>query len=336
MLAAALLLRRHGHGVEVLGSGVTSVAAAHAGLRVRRYARAHDPDTKTAFERQAAAMMAAAAGPAIAFDVRDAIREYRPDLVVADCMLPAALAAGAATPIRTVSLVHFCYGLARRQMLRAGGTWTTDLPTLNATRRELGLPELADGLAAWESAELVLVTAPRWFDVDLDYPHHVVHAGPLGGAALPPRVGRSRILLSFSTTVMDDQDSLIERTVAATSDLDAALTTGGADHDALLPECAAVVTHGGLGTTLRALAHGVPLLMLPLGRDQPANARRVAELGAGIALDAGATAEQIRTAVSRLVTEPGFSAAAAELAERIAAAEPDERALAALVSAASS
>src|SRR5215211_4025696 len=82
MLAAALLLRRHGHGVEVLGSGVTSVAAAHAGLRVRRYARAHDPDTKTAFERQAAAMMAAAAGPAIAFDVRDAIREYRPDLVV--------------------------------------------------------------------------------------------------------------------------------------------------------------------------------------------------------------------------------------------------------------
>jgi UDP:flavonoid glycosyltransferase YjiC (YdhE family) len=147
---------------------------------------------------------------------------------------------------------------------------------------------------------------------------------------------RSRILLSFSTTVMDDQEALIERAVAATADRDAVLTTGDADHDALLPECAAVVTHGGLGTTLRALAHGVPLLMLPLGRDQPANAMRVAELGAGIALDAGATAEQIRAGVAQLVTQPGFAAAAAGLAERIAAAEADDRAVAALVSAASS
>ncbi|MEJ7721852.1 MAG: nucleotide disphospho-sugar-binding domain-containing protein [Ilumatobacteraceae bacterium] len=49
----------------------------------------------------------------------------------------------------------------------------------------------------------------------------------------------------------------------------------------LLPRCDAVVTHGGAGTTLGALAFGVPLLVLPQGADQYANAERVVAAGAG-------------------------------------------------------
>src|SRR4051794_1951077 len=49
----------------------------------------------------------------------------------------------------------------------------------------------------------------------------------------------------------------------------------------LLPRCDAVVTHGGAGTTLGALAFGVPLLVLPQGADQYANADRVVAAGAG-------------------------------------------------------
>jgi UDP:flavonoid glycosyltransferase YjiC (YdhE family) len=49
----------------------------------------------------------------------------------------------------------------------------------------------------------------------------------------------------------------------------------------LLPRCHAVVTHGGAGTTLGALAFGVPLLFLPQGADQYANAERVVAAGAG-------------------------------------------------------
>jgi MGT family glycosyltransferase len=49
----------------------------------------------------------------------------------------------------------------------------------------------------------------------------------------------------------------------------------------LLPHCHAVVTHGGAGTTLGALAFGVPLLLLPQGADQYANAERVVAAGAG-------------------------------------------------------
>ena len=47
-----------------------------------------------------------------------------------------------------------------------------------------------------------------------------------------------------------------------------------------------VVCHGGSGTTLGALAAGVPLVVMPLFADQPHNARRVAAVGAGLAVGA--------------------------------------------------
>jgi UDP:flavonoid glycosyltransferase YjiC (YdhE family) len=101
---------------------------------------------------------------------------------------------------------------------------------------------------------------------------------------------------------------------------------GHADHDRLMPSCAAVIGHGGLGTVLRALAHGVPQLLLPLGRDQAFNAGRVEQLDAGIRLAADAPPERIRTGLRELLTEPRFRAAAASAARRIAAEEPDRTA----------
>jgi len=68
--------------------------------------------------------------------------------VVVDCMLPAAIAAARATGTPTASIVHFLYGLARTQMLRTGGGWTTDLRSLDATHRMLGLAPAPDGLTA--------------------------------------------------------------------------------------------------------------------------------------------------------------------------------------------
>jgi UDP:flavonoid glycosyltransferase YjiC (YdhE family) len=52
----------------------------------------------------------------------------------------------------------------------------------------------------------------------------------------------------------------------------------------LLPRCAAVVHHGGVGTTAAALEAGCPQLVLPLAWDQPDNAARVTKLGVGLAL----------------------------------------------------
>ena len=52
----------------------------------------------------------------------------------------------------------------------------------------------------------------------------------------------------------------------------------------LLPRCDAVITHGGSGTILGALAFGVPLVVLPQGADQYSNAERIVRAGAGLQL----------------------------------------------------
>jgi MGT family glycosyltransferase len=355
LLAAGKLLAARDHSVSVLASAATREPAVDAGFDVVRYRRSRDPKMDTAFEQQAAQLMATAAGLEIALDVRDVVAELRPELLIVDCMLPAGLAAGESTGTPTVSLVHFPYGLARAQMLRGAGAWTTDRAQLDSTRRGLGLEAVTDDRAAWESAELLLVTVPTWFDLAADYPANVVHAGPLGVTRAPQEgrapAGRPLVLLSLSTTVMQGQEALIQRVCDALAGqaVDAILTLGPAvsaeairaprnieasayaDHDQLLPGCAAVVTHGGLGTTLRALAHGKPLLLLPLGRDQQFNAARVVELGAGICLPSEASPGEIASALVELLAQPQYVGAATEAAAAIAADEPDERATEALL-----
>jgi UDP:flavonoid glycosyltransferase YjiC (YdhE family) len=355
MLAAASVLDRRGHQVAVLCSGATRDGAERLGFEVTGYRRSPDPDTRVAFERQADLMMATMAGAEIALDARDALEELRPDLAIVDCMLPAAIAAARAVGTPTVSLVHFLYGLARTQMLQTGGGWTIDLRSLAATHRMLGLAPALDGLTAWEAPELVLVAAPGWLDLDCDAPANVLHAGPLSvavGAGRPVRATatRQRVLLTFSTTVMEGQAALIDRVCKAVAglDLDAVLTLGPAvdpasvevpdnvevaqfaDHDRLMPDSATVIGHGGLGTVLRALAHGVPQLLLPLGRDQAFNADRVEQLGAGIRLPSDAPPGRIRTALRGLLTDRRFAAQASRVARRIVADQSDRTAAEAL------
>ncbi|WP_206359333.1 glycosyltransferase, partial [Pseudomonas viridiflava] len=67
----------------------------------------------------------------------------------------------------------------------------------------------------------------------------------------------------------------------------------------------------------------VPLLVLPLGADQLPNGGCVDALGTGLVLDAAtATAEDIRTTASRLLTEPAFRVAAGRTRTEIAAGDP--------------
>jgi hypothetical protein len=154
LLAAADLLAARGFSVEVLTSNATRDAARRRNFEIHAYQGAPEPDTRTPFEAQAERVLAQAAGIELARDVYDLAPAF--DLLVADCMLPAALAAGEAAGVPTASLVHFPYALAREVMARQGGSWTTDRATLDATRRELGLPATAGNLEAWTSPEVLL------------------------------------------------------------------------------------------------------------------------------------------------------------------------------------
>jgi UDP:flavonoid glycosyltransferase YjiC (YdhE family) len=88
----------------------------------------------------------------------------------------------------------------------------------------------------------------------------------------------------------------------------------------VLRHAAAMLCHGGFGTVRGALAAGVPVVVAPLFADQPQNARRVAEIGAGIALDRGPEGiAGARDAVRALLADRGYAERAAAVAEDVRA-----------------
>jgi UDP:flavonoid glycosyltransferase YjiC (YdhE family) len=101
----------------------------------------------------------------------------------------------------------------------------------------------------------------------------------------------------------------------------------------VLPVASAIVCHGGFNSLIGAFVHGVPAVCLPLDADQPVNAARCAEAGAGINL-ANAPARDPRGplldpdtlspdavvhAVTRVLVEASFRSATARLSGEIAA-----------------
>ena len=79
-----------------------------------------------------------------------------------------------------------------------------------------------------------------------------------------------------------------------------------------------VVSHGGSGSLMATLAHGLPSVLLPLGADQPHNALRAEELGLARALDAAtATPETIRRIVSEALDDQATRERARRVADKI-------------------
>jgi UDP:flavonoid glycosyltransferase YjiC (YdhE family) len=112
----------------------------------------------------------------------------------------------------------------------------------------------------------------------------------------------------------------------------------------VLPRADAAVSHGGFGTTMGAIASGLPLVVVPLFGDQPDNARRVEAAGAGVvvwpdpdrpaeAIRSGIDPNALRDAITTALDEPGYRRVAGELAAEMAAQPPTDEALAAVMDA---
>jgi UDP:flavonoid glycosyltransferase YjiC (YdhE family) len=97
----------------------------------------------------------------------------------------------------------------------------------------------------------------------------------------------------------------------------------------VLGRAAAMLCHGGFGTVLGGLRAGVPMVLLPMVADQTRNATRVDALGAGIKLDRGErSGVRLDQALSLVLEDPRFAAAAGRVAGEIAALAPIDEAVA--------
>ena len=90
-------------------------------------------------------------------------------------------------------------------------------------------------------------------------------------------------------------------------------------HGALLPHVSAVISHAGNGTVTRAACAGVPLLLLPGGRDQPQVAHGAAAAGIALVLEREqADATRVRSALRTLLDDARYRMRAHALARRAA------------------
>ncbi len=190
-----------------------------------------------------------------------------------------------------------------------------------------------------------------------DAPPALAHVGPLRGperGTWPDGCGRPHVFCSLGT-LQGGRFSIFRAVAEACLRLDLPLVIahGGklaaaqvaalpgaptvapfVPQRAVLGRAALAITHGGLNTTLDALAAGVPLLVVPLAFEQGAIAARVARSGAGMAIQARTTAPRVEAAIRRVTAEPSYRARAAVLRDEIARAGGVARAVA-LIEAAS-
>ena len=100
-----------------------------------------------------------------------------------------------------------------------------------------------------------------------------------------------------------------------------------APYDHLLPRCKIVIHHGGMGTTHRALTHGIPQIVVPHAADQRIQARRVAEAKVGLHLTAHDVRQgQLREGVKAILEAEWVAANARRLAAEMAALGGTEQA----------
>lgn len=272
----------------------------------------------------------------------DLCGRWRPDLLVCDEMDFGAMVAAERLGLPHASVLVIAAGALVRPELVAA--------PLNSLRAEHGLDPDPD--LAMLHRHLVLSPVPPAFRD----PAHPLPATarlirpPVGEAAadgpppswlagLPP--GRPTVYATLGTVFHLEAGDLLDRAIAGLRDLPVNLvvTTGREIDPAafgpqpshvrieryvpqplLLPRCDLMVSQAGSGAVIGALAHGVPMVLLPIGADQPANAARCAALGVARVLDpVGSTAGTIGEAAQAVLADPAFRRAAERMACEVAA-----------------
>jgi UDP:flavonoid glycosyltransferase YjiC (YdhE family) len=335
-LGIAIELQRRGHRVRVLGHETQREDVTHAGLPFRAF------DTAKPFAsvgvNSPLRMMALFSERALGADVVAEAGRVPTDVTVVDCLLIGALHACASAGLPYVSLEHLYDGYLR-------GGWL---------KGPMGLVARMKGLRpvhSWDGAARTLVASlPELDPGSAAGPTNRVYTGPV--LDLPARHDLDShdpaILVSLSTFRFPGMAGSLQNLLDATAGLDArvVVTTGPVvdpaelrtaenhdlhrfvPHDELMPQVCLVVGHGGHATTMRALAHDLPLVVMPMHPmlDQPMVGRTVEAAGAGRVVRKKARPDELAPVIAELLVDGPHRLAAARLGELIRASRGTETA----------
>jgi UDP:flavonoid glycosyltransferase YjiC (YdhE family) len=358
MLPFAHALERAGHDVLVAGSGSAGTLARREGLAYRALAEpvpsqldaiherlrslSNDDGAEPAIQDLFVRTHAAAALP----DMFRFVKSWRPDVVLREST---EFASCLAAELCGVPQARIGFALSA-----ANEDWILALaaPALDELREHLDMTP--DRNAARMRATLCLTQSPRLMDVPGGHERSAVRRYRVRPEETPPRLpdwwngsADPLVYLSFGTVLpkdgypdmyraaIDALDGLPIRLLVTIGHGQAPFELGElppwvhveewVPQAAVMPHARAMVGHGGAGTTLAALAGGVPQVFLPVFADQPINAARVAEFGAGLALEmTPAGLERLGPSVRELLDDPRYRSAAREVADEIASLPPVE------------
>ena len=333
-LAVAQALADRGVEVEIAGLKPGRTTLSHVPFGP---ATAIKPDGQRSKLRKIGPMMRLMTSRRTSATAAELISARRADLVVVDCMTPAVIRGALGSNVPVVLLFHtfgefwartFDRGAAGRLFgllrLRPSRLWARAAARLLVTDAELDPGRLDPALAGYTwtgTTETGVAPRPR----DDSFP-------------------RPRVLVALSTTDYPGMLTVYRRIVTALCELplEAIVTTGGvdlggevrgaanvevrgwADHGELLPTVDLMIGHGGHSTTMKALAHGVPLLVFPVNpaADQHLIGEVSQDNGLGRSLPKTASSERIRDAVRETLADDELRARAAATGRRLRALPP--------------
>ncbi len=339
---AQTLLELHGRGHEVHVRTLASEVAALRGLGLRAEPvtpaierlplddwRGETPQEALAGVFRTFAARSAHEVP----DLRGAVAEVDPHVLMVDIATPGAAAAAEATGLPWAEWIPFFQHFDVVPVAPPGFTrmpYTLapqGMETLDAPRRALGLAPLAGPEDAYRAPVSLYFTAEP-FEVEAsERPPSLRLVGP--GLWEPPGedpdwldgVEEPLVLVTASSEFQRD-DALVAIALEALAGEDVRVVVSTVAHDpegfqvpanarlarwvphgAVVRRAACVVCHGGMGITQRALAGGVPVCVVPFGRDQAEVALRVAATGCGAVVAPDAlTPDALRAAVRQAMT----------------------------------
>lgn len=219
-------------------------------------------------------------------------------------------------------------------------------PLVNEVRAQYQLPPVKRTADLVYGADLRFIQTSRAFDFPIEpAPANVRYTGSVlddpdwvqpWENPWPADDARPLVVVSLSST-FQNQTAVVKRCIEALGGLDVrglvtlgpaidheqfktpenVVVVASAPHAQVFPQADLVITHAGHGTLMRALANGLPLICVPMGRDQGDNATKIVYHGAGIKLGPKSRPQHIRRAVAQILNDQSYRDNAARLRKHI-------------------